>query len=49
MEYQMQPVAQEMGRVAYLLQGGHYTMRLILATRCVVYYARCVGVRLPSL
>jgi len=48
-ENQTRPVAQAMGRVAYLPCGGYYTMPLILATRRVVYYARPSSVRLPLL
>ena len=46
-ENQTRPVARAMGRVAYLPCSGYYTMPLILATHCVVYYARHSGVRLP--
>jgi hypothetical protein len=49
MENQKRSVVQAMGRVAYLPCGGYYTMPLILATRCVVYYACRSGVRLPLL
>jgi hypothetical protein len=38
-----------MGCVAYLPSGGYYNMPLILAMRCVVYYAGRSGVRLPLL
>ena len=48
-ENQTRPVAQATGRVAYLPCGSYYTMPLILATCCVVYYARRSGVRLPLL
>jgi hypothetical protein len=48
-ENQTRPVAQAIGHVAYLPCGGYYSMPLILATRCVVYYARRSGVRLPLL
>jgi hypothetical protein len=40
------PITQTTGRVVYLPCSGYYAMPLILATRCVVYYARCSGVRL---
>jgi len=46
---QTRPVAQAMCRVAYLPCGGYYTMPHILATRCVVYYARRSAVKLPWL
>jgi len=49
MENQTPPVAQAMGRVAYIPCGGYYTMPLILPTRCVVYYAHRSSVRLPLL
>jgi len=49
MENQTRPVAQAMGRIAYLPCGGYYTMPLILAMRRVVYYTRRSGVRLPLL
>jgi len=48
-ENQTRPVAQAMGRVAYLPCGGYYTMPPILATRRVVYYSRHSCVRLPLL
>jgi hypothetical protein len=48
-ENQTRPVAKEMGRVAFLLCGGCYTLNLILATRRVVYYTHRSGVRLPVL
>jgi hypothetical protein len=48
-ENQVQPIAQVMGRVAYLPCGSYYTMPLILATCRVVYYAYRSGVRLPLL
>ena len=46
---QMGPVTQATGRVAYLICGGYFTMPLIPATQCVVYYTRRPGIRLPSL
>jgi hypothetical protein len=49
MENQTRPVAQGTFRIAYLACRGYDTLPFILATRCVVYYARHPGVRLPLL
>ena len=46
---QTPPVAQAMGRVAYIPHGGYYTMPRIVAARRVVYYTRRSGIRLPLL
>jgi hypothetical protein len=48
-ENQTQPVAQMMGRVAYLPCVVYYTKPLIIMTRRVVYYAHRSCVRLPLL
>jgi hypothetical protein len=49
MENQTLPVAQATGPIAYLPWGGYYTVRLIVGTRRVLYYARHSGVMLPLL